>query len=204
MFRDHGVDLNYFGSYRISYKDPRSNLIELVPAAPPADEDSMNVDEDASVSKILQPSHALDLLHIQVIDHFTRLVVELVGRVGGPEIHDPCPPDEGTSASRYAPQWQSNKRHYSEWNIAECLEYLDSKKRIPVTSPRVDVFLSKPYATRGARRGQDWSRRDWEVALRGLERIGDIWEEGSIGESLGVLDRHVLGIFATKMRPTGI
>lgn len=204
MFQDHGIDLSYFGSYRLSYKDPKSKLIALAPTTPQADEDMMMVDEDASVPEILLPSHALDLLHIQVVDHFTTLLVELVGRVGSPEIHSHDEPDGGTSASRHAPQWQSHERHYSEWTSAECLGYLDSKKRVPTTSPRVDVFLSKPYTSRGARRGQDWSRRDWEIALRGLERIGDTWEEVSLGESLGVLDRHVLEIFAMKMRPTGI
>lgn len=165
----------------------------------------MMVDDDASVAEILQPSHALDLLHIQAIDHFTRLLIELVGRVGGREIqHRPKPDVEGTSASRYAPKWQSQTRHYSEWTVEDALEYLNDKKRIPPTNPWVEVFLSKPYSARGARRGQDWSRRDWEVALEGLAKIGDTWEEVSIGESLRVLDRHVEGIFATKMRPTGI
>ncbi|KAF9464448.1 PIN domain-containing protein [Collybia nuda] len=204
MFRDHGIDLSYFGSYRLSYKDPKSNMIALTPAAPQTDEDMMLVDEDASAPEILLPSHALDLLHIQVIDHFTRLLVELVGRVGGPEVHNRDRPSGGTSASRYAPQWQSLKRYYSEWTIADCLEFLESKRLIPTTSPRVDVFLSMPYTSPGARRGQDWSRRDWEIALGGLEKIGETWEEVSISESLGVLDSHVQGIFMMKMRPTGI
>jgi len=167
------------------------------------DDDSMMVDDDTSMSEILQPSHALDLLHIQIIDHFTRLLVELVGRVGGPEIHN-YESSEGVSASQHAPQWQSQKRHYSGWSIAESLEYLNSKKRGPITNPRVEVFLSKPYCYRGARRGQDWSRRDWEVGLQGLSSIGDIWEEVSIRESLQVLDHHVVGIFGMRMRPTGI
>lgn len=204
MFHDHGIDLSYFGSYRISYKDPKSKLITLGPtttAPSQADDDMMMVDDDASLPEILLPSHALDLLHIQVVDHFTRLLVELVGRVGGPEIHNRDEQD-GTSASRYAPKWHK-REHHSEWTSTDCLEYLDSKRRVPATSPRVDVFLTNPYKSRGARRGQDWSRRDWEIALRGLERIGDIWEDGSLGESLGVLNPHVLEIFAMKMRPTG-
>jgi len=163
----------------------------------------MAVDDDASLDDVLQPSHPLDLLHIQVIDHFRRLLVELVGRVGGPEIHQVRRTD-GTAASRYAPQWQRQGRHYLEWSVGEVLEYLDHKKKIPATSPRVEVFLSRPYSNRGARRGQDWSRRDWEVALASLGRIGDIWEEASIAESLRVLESHVEGIFAMKMRPTGI
>ncbi|GLB33915.1 putative large family of predicted nucleotide-binding domains containing protein [Lyophyllum shimeji] len=203
IFGEYGIDLSRFAAYRISYKDPTSNVAALSPAVE-YDDDMMAVDDDASMTHVLLPSHALDLLHIQVIDHFTRLLVELVGRVGGPEIHQAARAGDGTSASRYAPQWQRQGRHYLEWTAADVLEYLDHEKKIPATSPRVAVFLSMPYSNRGARRGQDWSRRDWEVALAGLGRIGDMWEEPSIGESLRVLERHVEGIFATKMRPTGI
>ncbi|KAG5639263.1 hypothetical protein H0H81_004924 [Sphagnurus paluster] len=203
LFGEYGIDLSYFSAYRLSYRDPKSNLTAQLPAPIQDDDNMMMVDDDASVADVLQPSHALDLLHIQIIDHFTRLLIELVGRVGGVEIHRSQQTVEGTSASRYAPQWQKQTRHYTEWTVAELLEYLDEKKRIAVTSPRVEVFLSKPYSSRGARRGQDWSRRDWEVALRGLGRIGNAWEEVSIGESLRVLDSHVEGIFVTKMRPTG-
>ncbi|RDB22560.1 Transcriptional protein swt1 [Hypsizygus marmoreus] len=202
LFGEYGIDLRRFEAYHISYKESNSSLKKQ--PSPTMDDDMMMVDDDHSMSEVLDPSHALDLLHIQVIEHFTRLFVELVARVGGPEIHARGKTDDGTAASRYAPRWQSNRRHYSEWTISDILEYLNDKKPVPVTSPRVDVFLSKPYSERGARRGQDWARRDWEVALGGLAKIGDAWEEPSIRESLRVLDRHVEGIFATKMRPTGI
>ena len=168
------------------------------------DEDKMEVDDEGTdLPEVLPPSHALDLLHIQVIEHFTSLLVDLVGRVGGPEIHDSYyASEEGTLASRYAPQWRTQKRPYLEWTTQEALEYLADKKRMKPTSPRLEVFLSRPYL-RGARRGQDWSRRDWEVGLGALEAVGEQWEEVSIGESLRVLRGHVDGIFALKLRPTG-
>ena len=159
-------------------------------------------DEGTDLPEVLLPNHALDLLHIQVIEHFTSLLVDLVGRVGGPEIHDSYASEEGTLASRYAPQWRTQGRPYFEWTAREALEYLADKKKMRSTSPRLEMFLTRPYSP-GARRGQDWSRRDWEVALGALEAVGKQWEEISIGESLRVLRGHVDGIFALKLRPTG-
>jgi hypothetical protein len=200
----HDIDLTKFRAYSASYKDPKSILIAPAPVAVQViDDDGMDIDDDASLPEILQPSHALDLLHIQVIDHFTRLLVELVGRVGGPEIHQEPDLKGGVSTSRYAPQWQNLKR-YSEWSGQECVEYLTAKKWVAPTSPRVDIFLSKPYSCRGARRGQDWSRKDWEVALGALSQISHVWADVSIRESLEVLNPHLKGVFATRMRPTGI
>lgn len=196
------IDLSTFGSYSASYKDRISVSTAPTPTAGQVDDDSMNIDDDGSVAEVLQPSHALDLLHIQVIDHFTRLLVELVGRVGGSGLHRTA--EDGCLVSRHAPQWQLRKQHYSGWNAAECLEYLESIKGVAATSPRVEVFLSRPYSERGARRGQDWSPKDWEVGLEGLGLVGDVWEEGSIRESICVLRPHLQEILMMKMRPTGI
>jgi len=165
----------------------------------------MDIDEDSesssSATKVLLPSHALDLLHIQVIEHFTRLLVELVGRVGNDLIQKQV--EGGTSLSRYAPQLP--KTHYSEWNAPQCLEYLHSKRSPPRSArPPVEVFLALPYTRRGARRGQDWSHRDWEVALDALANIGDLWQEGYIRESRNGLKPIMENVFGMRMRPTGI
>ena len=158
----------------------------------------MEVDDEATLrTDFLLPSHALDLLHIQVIEHFRGLLLELAVRVGGSEMYKS---GQGTASSRYAPEWQ--KRHYTAWTTSDCLEYLNSKKKVEPSSPPVEVFLRMPYSGNRARRGQEWSRQDWEQALGCLARVGAIWEEESIGEALGMLDRHVAEIFAMKMRPT--
>lgn len=199
------LDLNRFGEYHASYRDPKSANLLIGPGPSvnviDHDDDGMEIDEDASQPEILLPSHALDLLHIQVIDHFSRLLVELVGRVGGPEIRQAS---GGSSASRYAPQWARTGKPYLEWTASDCLDYLNGKQALKPTSPRVDIFLSRPYSCPGARRGQDWSKMDWDVALGALARLGVVWEEDSIQESLGVLELHLAGVFATRMRPTGI
>ena len=186
------ADLNHFGQYTASYKNP-SNVTN----SRPSDDDSMNIDDEVSMtSEVLQPSHALDLLHLQVIDHFSRLLVELVGRVGGEEVRQNTKVEANTS--RHAPQ----RRHYTEWTIANCLEYLNKHRAVEVTSPRAEVFLSKPYSYLGARRGQDWSRKDWEIGLGSLKETGIAWGDLSIGESLTVLEPHLNSIFSMKLRPT--
>ena len=186
------VDLRQFGQYTASYKNPPNITNSL-----PADDESMNIDDDdLMTSEVLQPSHALDLLHLQVIDHFSRLLVELVGRVGGEEVRQTSEAEANTS--RHAPR----RRHYIEWSLADCLEYLNSHRPVKVTSPRPEVFLSKPYGHLGARRGQDWSRKDWEVGLGSLKETGIAWGDLSIGESLSVLEPHMNGIFSMKLRPT--
>ncbi|KAG6821614.1 hypothetical protein H0H93_000123 [Arthromyces matolae] len=200
IFGQYGIDTSQFGQYKVNYRDPQSN--GRVPVRAAADsEDMMMVDDDEPVNEMPQPSHALDLLHLQVIDHFLRLLIDLVGRVGGPEIYN-C--GNGASASQYAPQWQKQRRPYTEWSVGTIWEYLSERRKTRITSPRVDLFLSKPYSCAGARRGQDWSRKDWDVALTGLARFAEVWDDDSISESLGELEPHVEGIFAMKMRPTGI
>lgn len=163
----------------------------------------MDIDDDSSTlaTEVLLPSHALDLLHVQVIEHFTRLLVELVGRVGDDLKRKQI--EGGSNLSRYAPQLP--RTHYSEWDAPQCLEYLNAKRPPPPADhPQVEIFVALPYTRRGARRGQDWSRRDWEVALDALANIGDLWQEGFIRESRNGLKPIMGEVFGMRMRPTGI
>ncbi|KAF9008967.1 PIN domain-containing protein [Cyathus striatus] len=178
-----GVDISGFAGYSASYQY--------------VDEENKKEDEDVMMVGA-KPSHALDLLHLEVIGHFTRLLMELVIRVGGDEVAQ-----RRGALSRHAPGWQQ-KAGLHEWDAQDYVEYLGSKKRVQTGSPDVGLFLSRPYSRRGARRGQDWSRRDWEVGLRHVGEIGRAWDEGSIEESLAVLEPHWSRIFALKMRPTGL
>lgn len=191
----HEIDLSKFTPHTPSYRlssiiDPKK--AEQTPVVSQED-DSMDVDDEytASPDEILLPSHALDLLHMQVVEHFTRLLVELVGRIrdqGG----------RGTSSSRHAP------KDFQGWGAAECLGYLHKQKPPPrSSSPRVEVFLALPYS-RGARRGQDWSRKDWEIALEALAKTGDMWQDGYIRESIVSLKPIINDVFCTRMRPTGV
>ncbi|KAM6495792.1 PIN domain containing protein [Amanita muscaria] len=202
------IDLRKFGTYQVNYKDPNSGSIKLVrdgaTRTDEEDEDSMMVDDDSSVPEILWPSHALDLLHIQVMEHFTRLLVELAGKAGAAELFNKRREGDDVAASLHAPSWQRTGKHYMDWSAGECLDYLWAKRPMRGTSPGLDVFLSLPYTTRGARRGQDWSRRDWEVGLEGLKELARGWGDGGIEDSLEVLQPHLRQIFAMRLRPTGI
>ena len=196
------VNLRKFGAYRASYKDPTSGTIKIVSeeADHEMGDDSMMIDDDYYMPEILRPSHALDLLHEQVVEHFSRLLTELAGKAGATEL---CR-GENVSASVHAPAWKLGSRVYTEWDAGECLEYLNDKRRVEGTSPRLEVFLSLPYRRRGARRGQDWSRRDWEVAVKSLDSVGRVWDEQAIRESVQVLQPHLAAVFALQLRPTGI
>ena len=169
------MDLSQFGRYTVSYKNPPNVTNSGLP-----DDESMNVDDDGRTSEVLQPSHALDLLHLQIIDHFSRLLVELVGRVGGEEVRQTSKTEDEANTSQHAPR----RRYYTEWSLADCLEYLNKHRPVKVTSPRAEVFLSKPYSHLGARRGQDWSRKDWEVGLGNLKETGIAWGDLSDRKSV--------------------
>ncbi|KAJ7228543.1 hypothetical protein GGX14DRAFT_538736 [Mycena pura] len=150
-------------------------------------DDGMDVDEDER----LTIPQAMDLLHVQVIDHFTRLLVALVGRVG---VEDPGCSDGGVTSSQHAPKWKTSDKPYQDWNAADCIAYLDSKIRVKRTAPRLEVFLSKPYSP-GSRCGREWSYDAWSTALEALRQIGEDWNEPSITEDLDGLARHRQAVF---------
>ncbi|KAG9317424.1 hypothetical protein JVU11DRAFT_1623 [Chiua virens] len=166
------------------------------------DDDGMDVDDESAVTELVRPSHPLDLLHLQVIDHFGELLLELVAKIAGPEAQKFGAPG---MMSRHAPAYTRKPLRY--WTTSDALEYLNTKKQWPKSSPRVDVFLMQPYKEKrtGARKGQDWSRRDWEVAVGSLGKIGDLWVDGeSIRESVSAVEVEMRSVFEQAMRPTGM
>jgi hypothetical protein len=162
-------------------------------------EDSMDIDDDAS-AEILLPSHALDSLHLQIIEHFKILLQNLALRVGGSALA--ARGLSGVRSLAHASAFSTKPCH--EWTAAAALEYLNIKRTLPRSTPSLDQFMSLPYHTRGARRGQDWPRKAWEEALNALAELGRQWDEGSIVESVSVLPFHCERIFLTPMRPTGM
>ncbi|KAJ6598945.1 PIN domain-containing protein [Mycena vulgaris] len=182
-----GRDMDTFATYQADYTGIESLEQEH--------DDSMDVDEEAPK---LTAAQASDLLHVQIIEHFTRLLVALVGRVGGPALEDPAS-DGGVTASQHAPKWKNSDKPYKDWDARECLEYLDQKIRVKRTYPRLEVFLSKPYS-HGARCGREWSYEAWSSALDGLKQIGDDWGEPSIQGDLEELVRHREAVFGVTVR----
>ncbi|KAF6754505.1 hypothetical protein DFP72DRAFT_899266, partial [Ephemerocybe angulata] len=118
--------------------------------------DSMLIDDEDADALEETP---LNVLHDDVREFFTRLLVDLAGRVGASGIR----PED---VSVHAP---------ATWSAAEALDYLyDHCKGIKkeMRSPAPEVFLSKRYSARGARTGQEWSPADWRVGLENLNIVG--------------------------------
>ncbi|KAF9247316.1 PIN domain-containing protein [Melanogaster broomeanus] len=196
----HEASKFIFSGYYPIYRSDSMELVQERGATIERDDDGMDIDDDSTMSHVLHPSHALDLLHLQVIDYFSELLLELVTRVAGGEADKFGTPEV---MSRHAPSYM--RKHLMFWTASDSWQFLNMKKRCPNSKPGVDVFLTKPYEGRGARRGQDWSRRDWEVALGTLSTVGELWEEGSIiRESVPAVEFHVRRVFAMPMRPTGL
>ena len=180
--------LDQFEGYKQSYRNP---LTDDFPSTPRDDDDIMMMDDSQDD---WTPQHPLNLLHEAVIDHFTRLLVELVGRVGGAEVRQETSTEEEANLSRHAPR----KRHYCKWTASDCLQYLNRRKGIKPRNPPAESFLLKvnpkstvPYA----RRGWEWTRRDWEIALNNLMETAVAWEDISIPESLQYVHPHMEAAF---------
>ncbi|KAI9466886.1 PIN domain-containing protein [Lactarius psammicola] len=159
--------------------------------------DAMEVDEEP-----IRPSHPLDVLHLEVVEHFAQLLLGVVDRVGGPEVpwHGP----QKGQVSGHAPSWA--KIGFAEWTPRECVRYLGRKEGLRASRAELDKlenFLLYPDK-RGGRKGQDWARGDWDGCVRTLEEIGKSWEDGELTESAEDLRRFAAGTFLLRMRPTGM
>lgn len=144
------------------------------------------------------PSHALDDLHLQLVDHFTILLKELVLRI------DPSVTRSGQgSMSMHAGHLSKS---FAEWTSADCVQYLTRLRRLPPSTPRLESFISKPHCreenARGRRRGQDWTRRQWDISIGALAKLGEIWQDQAIEESLETLRIAVDDTFRLQLRPT--
>ena len=158
------------------------------------DEDIM-MSVDTEDDSTWTPEHPLSKLHEQIIDHFALLLPQIVGRVGGPEVRQRTTAEEAANQSRHAPR----RRHYTEWSIADCLDYLNERKGIRPREPAAQKFLLKldpKVATPYARRGWDWSRRQWEIAMENLVETGTAWGDVSISESVYHLQPHITAAFS--------
>jgi hypothetical protein len=195
--------LNKFATHKREYRPSATVRATppnaIAPAAVGASElDEMDVDDEGA-PEVMQPSHALDSLHLQIVEHFRALLLDLCLREGGPTLGKPA----GAAArSAHAPSYA--RKPAAEWTAADCLEFLGTRKALPPSNPALPVFMARPYTARGARRGQDWPRQAWEQALGALYGVGAQWSDGAIGESVSVLPYHCERIFLLPMRPTGM
>jgi len=162
-----------------------------------ASADAMEVDEEP-----IRPSHPLDVLHLEVVEHFAQLLLGVVDRVGGPEV--PWDGPQKGQVSGHAPSWV--KIGFAEWTPRECVRYLGRKEGLRASRAELDKlenFLLYPDK-RGGRKGQDWARGDWDRCVLTLEEIGKVWEDDELIESAEDLRRYAAGTFLLRMRPTGM
>lgn len=167
------------------------------PEEQPRDEDSMEIDdEQATKEDVWVPSHALDGLHLQIIDHFSIVLKELASRVrhqageAGPPVH-----------SLHAPAHR--RKAFELWTVRDCLEYLGTKKQLQKSEPPLGRFLLRRDEERGWRRGQDWPRKAWDNALDALGDVGRQFGDELVVLSLRELGPHVAEVFNAPLRPTG-
>lgn len=153
-------------------------------------DDGMMVDEDMEVEAIPQAT----LVHYQVIERFVPLLRALVQRVGGEELERfENLRKNGSSVSRYAPRWQQNNKPVDEWEIGDCLEYLQHKKKIAFAKPDppLERFLRDPYSGNGALSGAEWSGSAWRAAGSSLRQIGETWKDEAILEHVDLFEQYV-------------
>lgn len=159
--------------------------------------DAMEVDEEP-----MRPSHPLDVLHLEVVEHFAQSLLGVVDRVGGPEVPWQGPPKGQVSG--HAPSWA--KIGFAEWTPRECVRYLGRKQGLKASRAeleKLENFLLYPEK-RGGRKGQEWARGDWDGCVRTLEEIGKSWEDDELTESAEDLRRYAAATFLLRMRPTGM
>ena len=161
----------------------------------------MDIDDTGDV--YIPPAHPLDALHLEIIEHFTPLLVALVDRVAESDV--PRTRAEASAPkSVHAPSW--TRVRLAEWTVGICLDYLHERRPLPRSEPRLEVFLLK-QGERGrfgsGRRGQDWPRAAWNGARGALEELGRRWEDRSIAESAEILKPFIESVFLRPLRPTG-
>ena len=182
--------------YKRSRHTEGGRVTETDHPADDEDEDMMDIDQDPPpVEEFFIPSHALDALHLQVIDHFTLLLRDLTQRVrisaGESEV----------SQSLHAPAYR--RKEFAMWTLADCLEYLDLKKKLRPCNPPLYRFLLPRCSVPGTRRGQDWTHQDWKNVISALEEIGTKCEDGAVLGSVEYLKQEAAYVFSLQLRPTG-
>ena len=159
--------------------------------------DAMEVDEEP-----MRPSHPLDVLHLEVVEHFSHLLLGIVSRVGGPEV--PWHGTQSGQVSEHAPSWA--KVRFVEWTPRECIRYLGRKEELRKRQADLDKLENfMLYADgRGGRKGQDWTRSDWERCVASLDAIGSCWDDAELRESAAEVSRFARETFLLRMKPTGM
>ncbi|KAJ4478247.1 PIN domain-containing protein [Lentinula aciculospora] len=205
LFGTH-CDETMFQPWRQSYTE------DSIVISHPDDGMDMDVDTNEVHGFELYQNDACNLLHSQVIDTFVALLRELVA---SDQRDLQRKAREGAAASIHAPSVSRSthalKRDLkaSDMTLEEILDYVAYPPScrplmLQKGNPSLSSFLSKPYqAYTGWRKGKDWARQDWVIALRKLRDIGKAW--GKKGEDIvNILEYDLLPQVQTVFRDNGI
>ncbi|XP_006460248.1 hypothetical protein AGABI2DRAFT_117208 [Agaricus bisporus var. bisporus H97] len=153
-------------------------------------DDGMMIDEDLQAEVVPRAT----LVHNQVIERFVPQFRALVQRVGGDELVEfENKKKSGVSVSKYAPRWQQNDRPVGEWEVGDCLEYLQNKKKINFTQPEppLERFLRYPYSGNGALSGAEWSASAWKAAGLSLRQVGEAWKDEAMLQDVELFEQYL-------------
>jgi hypothetical protein len=161
----------------------------------------MDIDEDLALQV---PSHALDVLHREIVLYFTQLLREAAHRLDQQYIAERQYSDSGSIHSRRRPPDADSI--LASWSADRCIEFIkDQTGDKTGISPKVRQFLAKDRSPRsGWRRGQDWSRSDWIFCFDALKTFAEKIQYHPLLLSLEAARPHVEGVFTLKLRPTGM
>ncbi|ESK96108.1 pinc domain-containing protein [Moniliophthora roreri MCA 2997] len=207
IFADGTVDLSSFAGFKPTYKDKSIVVVQEQTRS----DDSMDVDDECSndnYAEVISRGDARNSLHLQIVQHFTALLAELVTRVSrdgssvtgsgsgeaGLSIHAPKAIRSATAKQLIN---EPKDQNFSNWTATQLLDHLERRKRVlPATNPYLGIFLTEPYqAWTGGRRGEEWSAAAWETSLKSLRKIGEGWGESSFKESLNTVAPHIVRVF---------
>ncbi len=178
-----------------------------------ADDDAMEVDDGGDIpdsGRRVRPSHVLDVLHFDIVDHFTTRLRDTVQRT----VPHLLATRSGAAASMYSPV----SKPLQAWSAPDCIKQLcNTKSRFfPKRAPsearsliesaeggtRLQVFLADPYdGMPQARRGREWARQEWIDCLGVLDLVAVIWEDQAIQIDMAYLWPYVEQAFGQQMRP---
>ncbi|KAK7060540.1 hypothetical protein VNI00_001306 [Paramarasmius palmivorus] len=206
IYPDGSIDLGNFSGFKPNYKD-RSILIlqEQIRS-----DDSMDIDDEGpsdDYAEVISRGDARNSLHLQIVQHFTALLADLVTRInrdgnsvsgsgsGQAALSIHAPKSVRSAAKQLLDE--PRDQNYSAWTASQLLHHLERRRSVlPATNPHLGIFLTEPYqAYTGGRKGEEWSRAAWETSLKSLRKIGEGWGDSAFEESINIVAPHIENVF---------
>ena len=164
--------------------------------------ESMELDADVSIHSAStsssappppQPTHPLDILHVNLLTHLSQILPELVYKAIAAEKKK----EEDVSIHAKTLSFSSVDLplddSWKRWSALQCVQTVSKipvqqptssptskgtaagRQRQPSSCHKLQQFLIPPGG-RGARKGQQWTRGDWHMATDELEALAKAFE----------------------------